>query len=108
MSLLGMARRAGKICSGESQVEALLKKKKGNLLLIAQDSPGAHAKFTKWASDLSIPVLVEGNKQEIGSAIGLSPRAIVLVMDRGFAEAILKAKGSTSKSKGPGQEDNCL
>ncbi len=92
ISLLGMARRAGKVYSGESQVQALLKKKKGNLLLIAEDSPGADAKFGKWAKDLNIPVLVEGNKQELGSAIGLSPRAIVLIMDRGFAEAILKVR----------------
>ncbi|NLI93288.1 MAG: L7Ae/L30e/S12e/Gadd45 family protein [Peptococcaceae bacterium] len=89
-SLLGIARRAGKICSGESQVEAFLKKEKGYLLLIAEDSPGAVSKYKQWASDVNIPVLVEGTKEELGLAIGLSPRAIVLVMDRGFADAMIK------------------
>lgn len=93
ISLLSMARRAGKVCSGEAQVEALLKKKKGNLLLIAEDSPGANTKFSQWAEDINIPVLIEGSKQELGLAIGLSPRSIVLIMDRGFAEAIIKVRG---------------
>jgi ribosomal protein L7Ae-like RNA K-turn-binding protein len=87
-----MARRAGKVASGESQVEAYFKKQKGHLLLIAEDSPGAATKFNQWANDIHIPVLVTGTKQELGSAIGLSPRSIVLIIDRGFAEAIIKAK----------------
>jgi len=90
ISLLGMARRAGKIYSGESQVEALLKKKKGYLLLVAEDSPGASSKFSLWARDLNIPVLQTGSKQELGLAIGLSPRSIILIDDKGFAEAISK------------------
>jgi ribosomal protein L7Ae-like RNA K-turn-binding protein len=89
-SLLGMARRAGKVSSGESQVEAYLKKRQGYLLLIAQDSPNANTKFRQWAGDVNIPVQVYGNKEELGLAIGLSPRAIVLIMDRGFADAIIK------------------
>lgn len=85
-----MARRAGKVCSGESQVEAYLKKQKGYLILIAEDSPGANTKFSQWAKDINIPVLIEGSKQELGSVIGLSPRSIVMIMDRGFADAIIK------------------
>jgi ribosomal protein L7Ae-like RNA K-turn-binding protein len=92
-ALLGIARRAGQIASGESQVEALLKKKKGYLLLIAKDSPGAINKFSRWAKDINIPVLIEENKQELGLALGLSPRSTILIMDKGFAQAILKEKG---------------
>lgn len=90
IALLGIARRAGKVSSGESQVEAYLKKRKGHLLIIAGDSPGANTKFSRWAKDIDIPVLIEGSKQELGLAIGLSPRSIILIMDRGFAGAILK------------------
>ncbi len=90
-SLLGIARRAGKVCTGESQVEALLKKRKGHLLVIAEDSPGAYAKFSLWAHDLNIPVIRTGSKQELGLAVGLSPRSIILVDDKGFAEAIRQA-----------------
>ena len=91
MALLGLAKRAGKVYSGESQVEAMLKRKKGFLLIIAEDSPGANAKYGQWAKDLNIPVLSGGTKEELGLAIGLSPRAIILISDRGFADAIYQA-----------------
>lgn len=91
-SLLGIARRAGKITSGESQVEAMLKKRKGKLLVLAEDAPGTHKKYSQWAEDLKIPVLIFGTKQELGKAIGLSMRSTVLVMDDGFAKAILKVR----------------
>lgn len=89
-SLIGIARRAGMVSSGEAQVEAMLKKKKGYLIILAEDSPGAVSKFGKWAKDLNIPVLIEGSKEELGSAIGLSPRSALLIMDGGFAQAMIK------------------
>lgn len=92
-SLLGIARRAGKITSGESQVEAMLKKGKGNLLVLAEDAPGTYKKYSQWAQDLNIPVLIFGKKQDLGKAIGLSLRSTILVMDEGFAKAILKVRG---------------
>jgi ribosomal protein L7Ae-like RNA K-turn-binding protein len=92
LSLLGLARRAGKIISGESQTEAILKKKKGYLLICAADSPGIQKKYEQWAGDLKIPFIVFGTKQELGAALGLAPRAVVLVTDEGFAKAILKVR----------------
>lgn len=93
LSLLGLARRAGKVASGEAQVEAFLKKKKGCLLIVAEDAPNAFAKFSPWAKDLNIPVLVTGKKRDLGHAIGLSPRSVILITDEGFAKAIMKARG---------------
>lgn len=94
-ALLGFARRAGKIYSGESQVEALFKKRKGDLVIIANDSPNALNKFEKWSQDLEIPLIIGGSKEEIGLSIGMSPRSVVLVADKGFAEAIIKEIGQT-------------
>lgn len=91
-SLLGLARRAGKITSGESQIEVMLKKGKGYLLILAEDAPGTHRKYTQWAEDLRLPVLIAGTKTGLGIAIGLSPRSTILVMDDGFAKAILKVR----------------
>lgn len=91
-SLIGIARRAGKIASGEAQIEALLKKRKGFLLIIAEDAHGAQNKYNMWASDLKLPVYVTGTKLEIGHSIGLSPRSAVLILDQGFAKAILLAR----------------
>ena len=95
-ALLGLARKAGKIYSGESQVEALLKKQKGNLIIIAKDSQGALTKFEKWSQDLKIPIIIAGSKEELGLSLGMSPRAVVLIDDKGFAEAIIKERDHTS------------
>ena len=84
-NLLGIARRAGKVTSGEAQVEAMLKKGKGFLLLLAEDSGTVQKKFSFWADSLAIPVIVNGTKQELGLAIGMSPRSVILIMDVGFA-----------------------
>jgi len=94
-SLLGLARKAGKIYSGESQVEALLKKKKGDLVIIAEDSRSALTKFEKWSQELKIPIIIGGSKEELGSSLGISPRSIVLIADKGFAEAIIKERDNT-------------
>ena len=91
-SLIGIARRAGKIASGDAQIEAMVKKRKGSLLIIAEDAHGAQKKYVQLAKDISLPVFIAGTKLELGSSIGLSPRSAVLILDQGFAKAILLAR----------------
>jgi len=91
-SLIGIARRAGKIATGNAQVEAMLKKRKGFLLIMAEDAPGAQKRYKQWAGDSKLPILVTGTKLELGHSIGLSPRSAVLILDQGFAKAILLAR----------------
>lgn len=91
-SLIGIARRAGKIASGDAQIEAMVKKRKGFLLIIAEDAHGAQKKYVQWAKDIALPVFIAGTKLELGSSIGLSPRSAVLILDQGFAKAILLAR----------------
>jgi ribosomal protein L7Ae-like RNA K-turn-binding protein len=91
-SLIGIARRAGKIATGNAQVEAMMKKRKGFLLIMAEDAPGTQKKYNQWADDLKLPILVNGTKLELGHSIGLSPRSAVLILDQGFAKAILLAR----------------
>lgn len=91
-SLIGIARGAGKIATGNAQVEAMMKKRKGFLLIMAEDAPGIHKKYSQWAGDLKLPILVNGTKLELGHSIGLSPRSAVLILDQGFAKAILLAR----------------
>ena len=92
LSLIGIARGAGKIASGDAQIEAMMKKGKGYLLVVAEDAHGAQKKYSQWANDLKLPTYVAGTKLEIGLAIGLSPRSAVLILDQGFAKAILLAR----------------
>jgi len=91
-SLLGLARRAGKLAAGTADIEAALKKRKGFLLLLAEDAPGAQKKYLRWAGDLGIETIIAGQKADLGRAIGLTPRAAVLILDQGFARLILEAR----------------
>lgn len=95
--LLGFARRAGKIASGEAAVEANLKKGKVTLLLLAEDlSPSVAEKYRQWCGDLGVPVLAFGEKISLGVSLGQSPRALVAILDDGFARAIHEALSGAS------------
>jgi ribosomal protein L7Ae-like RNA K-turn-binding protein len=39
---------------------------------------------------MGIPVLTGGSKVALGMAIGQSPKAVLMIMDKGFAETIIK------------------
>jgi ribosomal protein L7Ae-like RNA K-turn-binding protein len=91
-SLLGLARKAGKITGGGSGTEALLKKRRGSLLVVAADAPKVLKKYEFWTRDAGIPLMVEGSKAELGAAVGMSPLAVLLILDEGFARAIIKAR----------------
>ena len=62
LNLLGLAQRAGKLCSGDFIVEKAMKKKNPKLVLLAGDC----------------------------AAIGKEVRVVVAVEDDGFAKALLK------------------
>ncbi|MCL1853237.1 MAG: ribosomal L7Ae/L30e/S12e/Gadd45 family protein [Peptococcaceae bacterium] len=88
---LGLAQKAGKIAAGAAQVEALIKKKKGYLLILAQDAPGLIRKFEAWGQDADIPALILSTKEELGQAVGGAPRGVMLVLDRNLAQSIISA-----------------
>jgi ribosomal protein L7Ae-like RNA K-turn-binding protein len=89
-SLLGLARKAGKITGGGSGTEASLKKRRGSLLVVAADAPKARKRYEAWTRDIGVPLIVTGSKLELGAAVGTAPLAVLLVADEGFARAILR------------------
>ena len=100
-TLLGFASKAKKLVSGESAVEAILKKGQARLLVLAADiSPNLHRKYALWAEDLSVPILCMGTKQELGIAMGMSPRSVIAVTDDNFAKSILDTGGFSENKSG--------
>lgn len=90
-SLLGFAQRAGKLVSGEDGVQGALRKKNAYCLIIAEDSSeNTLKKFMFLAEKYRVPVYIYGTKVQLGQAIGKSRRALVLIQDPGFAQAIQK------------------
>lgn len=91
LTLLGFAQKGKNLAAGEANVEAYLKKGRVCLLLIAEDQSARNQQ--KWqylAEDYEIEAILFGTKEELGHAIGLSPRGIVGITDEQMAKAILK------------------
>lgn len=91
LTLLGFAQKGKNLAAGEANVEAYLKKGRVCLLLIAEDqSVKNQQKWQFLAENEEIEAVIFGTKEELGHAIGLSPRGIVGITDEQMAKAILK------------------
>ncbi len=88
-SLLGLARKAGKIASGEFAVENEVKSGKAELVIVAEDaSDNTKKKFRNSCRFYEVPFVCAGAKDELGHAIGKEYRAVVAVLDAGFAKSV--------------------
>ncbi len=91
-TLLGYARRAGKVVSGETAVEAALKKGRPRLLVVAADqNEKAIRKWQLWCADQKVPCVITGYKNLLGQAIGCSPRSVIAITDEQMAAALTRA-----------------
>jgi len=89
-SLLGLARRARKVVSGAASVESALKRRTARLILTAADaSASSIAKIRALAAEEGSPCHPSLGKEELGAAVGGSPRACVAVTDERFAQAVM-------------------
>ncbi|NLL48376.1 MAG: 50S ribosomal protein L7ae [Firmicutes bacterium] len=88
-SYLGLARRAGKVVSGEQAVVGAVKRGQVRLVLISQDaSSNTYRKFSALAQNHNVRYVIYGEKDLYGQALGQSSRSIVGVLDRNFADVI--------------------
>lgn len=89
LTLLGFAKKAGKLVAGDSNVQAALDKKQGRLLIVATDiSEKNKERWYKRAKMHAINVLEISTKPVLGLAVGLSPRGILCILDERMAQAI--------------------
>lgn len=86
---LGLAQRAGLVVSGEQAVLGGVLRGKVHLLLISTDaSANTQSKFKSLAQNHNVNYYVYGEKDVLGLAIGKSPRSVLGVIDRNFANVI--------------------
>lgn len=90
-SLLGLCMRAGKLKSGELAVENAVKDGSASLVVVAADASANTRKlFHDKCAFYEVPCMEYGTKESLGHAVGKEYRASMAVMDKGFADAILK------------------
>lgn len=99
--LLGVARKAGRVRSGATQVEEALARGGLALLVVATDAePATVEAFSSRAAAASVPVARFGTKEGLGGAIGKEHRAVVGVADPGIAAKIRGDLGKLTRLAG--------
>lgn len=91
LGLIGLSARARKISYGADSVENDIKRKKVYLVIIANDSSlRTKDKFKKIAEKYKIPIIIEGDIEELSKAIGKSNKAILGIEDINLSREIEK------------------
>ena len=94
LSLLGQARKSGRVTSGTNLVEGALRRGSDGtwLALLAVDaSPLVVKRMRKALKAASVPHRTFLHKTELGDALGKSPRSVLLVRNAGMAKGILES-----------------
>ena len=87
-----LAKKAGKLKSGEYCVETELKKGRALLVVAALDSSeNTKKKYSDMCSFRKVPICFYSNKDDLGKCIGCEERAAAVITDEGFAKAIKEA-----------------
>ncbi|MGN0292385.1 MAG: L7Ae/L30e/S12e/Gadd45 family ribosomal protein [Lachnospiraceae bacterium] len=100
--MLGIARRAGKVVSGEVSVEKAVKAGKAYLVIVAEDvSDNTRKNFTDMCTYYKLPLIFVGTKETLGHAIGCELRASAAVTDSGLAKSIEECAKASGESFSP-------
>ena len=86
-SLLGLAKRAGKLAAGDEPVRELLQNGVIRLVLLASDAGAASARQAAFAAGRAkVPLLtLPVDKETLGGALGRKTCAVCALSDSGFA-----------------------
>lgn len=95
LSALGLAQKAGQIASGEFAVEQAVKKRLAYLVIVAEDaSDNTKKKAQNMTAYYKTPLYCYASKDDLGRCIGKEYRAMVAVLNQGFADSIQKQLGN--------------
>lgn len=90
LKMLGMAKRAGKVSTGEFICTKSIKSGQAKLVIIAEDaSENTKKSVTNSCKYYHVQYTEGGTMAELGKYTGSSERAVVSVNDNNFAKAIL-------------------
>lgn len=100
LSLLGIARKAGKIESGGFLCEKAVKSRRARFVILAEDAQkNTVSTITNKCTYYNIPYSFYGSKEALGHAIGKGERSCVAVTDQGLADGIAKLLSSGKKEE---------
>ena len=104
LSLIGLAKRARKVVSGEFSTEKSVKSGKSHMVIVSEEaSDNTKKMFTNMCTHYKVPIYLFGTKDELRHAMGQEFRASLSVEDAGFAKSMAELMningGSLNESK---------
>ncbi|UQS86507.1 ribosomal L7Ae/L30e/S12e/Gadd45 family protein [Nicoliella spurrieriana] len=94
LNLIGIAKRAGKVVTGEAIILNAIRKHHVALLIIASDTGQATTKkFIDKAGSYNVTYHHLITRQQLSDAIG-APRTMIGITDRGFAKKLTEIKNN--------------
>lgn len=91
LNMLGLAMRARAVVTGDEACLARVRSGQAKLAILAVDAgPNTKKKYRDKCRTYRVPVVEIGSKAELGRALGKFERAVVVVVNQGFAERILQ------------------
>lgn len=89
LSMIGMAKKAGKAATGEFLTEKAVKKRKAYIVIVAEDSSENTKKsYTDMCMFYKVPMYFFSNKEELGHAVGKPFCASLAILDEGLKTSI--------------------
>ena len=91
LGLIGLAMKAGKVAFGADSVEESILQRKVKLLIVSEESSErTKSKFIKLCQNYNIPIIIDGNIDDLSKTIGKSNKAVIGIKDINFANSIQK------------------
>lgn len=88
LGLLGIARRAGQVAMGFDAAMRSVTRGQARLLVLARDVGESTADKVRRSAG-EVPVVVLGEKESLGKALGRGETGVVAVTDGGFSRALM-------------------
>lgn len=83
--------KAGKVAFGADSVEESILKRKVKLVIVSEESSErTKSKFIKLCQNYNIPIIIDGNIDDLSKTIGKSNKAVIGIKDINFANSIQK------------------
>ena len=83
--------KAGKVAFGADSVEENITKRKAKLIIISKESSErTKSKFIKLCQNYNIPIIIDGNIDDLSKTIGKNNKAVIGIKDINFANSIQK------------------
>lgn len=100
LNLVGLARRAGHVRSGDAAVRSAIVRREARLVILAEDAAERTKQvFQRLAGDAGLPVILYSTRDDLGRVLGKPFRSVVAVTDENFARGIIRGmeRGETAK-----------